>query len=98
MGSKRRTYTREFKLDAVRMVIERNRPVAEVADNLGISPSLLQRWRKQFEADGSVAFPGQGKLKPDDEEIRRLRRELAETRQERDILKKAMAYFVKERK
>ena len=98
MGSKRRTYTREFKLDAVRMVIERNRTVAEVADNLGISPSLLQRWRKQFEADGSVAFPGQGKLKPDDEEIRRLRRELAETRQERDILKKAMAYFVKERK
>ena len=98
MGSKRRTYTREFKLDAVRMAIERNRTVAEVADNLGISPSLLQRWRKQFEADGSVAFPGQGKLKPDDEEIRRLRRELADTRQERDILKKAMAYFVKERK
>jgi transposase len=98
MGSKRKTYTLEFKLDAVRMAIERNRTVAEVADNLGISPSLLQRWRKQFEADGSVAFPGQGKLKPDDEEIRRLRRELADTRQERDILKKAMAYFVKERK
>jgi len=98
MTSKRRKYTREFKLDAVRMVIEQNRPQREVADNLGINPGLLQRWKKQFEVDGSVAFPGHGKLKPDDEEIRRLRKELSDIRQERDILKKAMAYFVKERK
>jgi transposase len=98
MGSKRRKYTREFKVEAVRMVIDQNRSMSEVAKNLGINPSLLQRWRKQFEEDGSVAFPGHGKLKPEDEEIRRLRQELAETRQERDILKKAMAYFVKERK
>ena len=98
MESKRRKYTREFKLDAVRMVIDQNRSVSEVASNLGINPGVLQRWRNQFEADGSVAFPGHGKLKPEDEEIRRLRRELSETRQERDILKKAMAYFVKERK
>ena len=98
MGNKRRNYTQEFKIDAVRMIIDQNRPVSEVASNLGINPSLLQRWRKKFEADGSVAFPGHGKLKPEDEEIRRLRKELADTRQERDILKKAMAYFVKERK
>ena len=98
MASKRRKYTREFKLDAVRMVIEQDRPVSEVAENLGINPGVLQRWRKKFEADGSLAFPGHGKLKPEDEEIRRLRKELVDTRQERDILKKAMAYFVKDRK
>jgi transposase len=98
MANKRRKYTREFKLDAVRMVIEQNRPVSEVAENLGINPGVLQRWRKKFEEDSSVAFPGHGKLKPEDEEIRRLRKELSDTRQERDILKKAMAYFVKDRK
>jgi transposase len=98
MGSKRRKYTREFKVEAVRLVTDQNRSISEVAGNLGINPSLLLRWRKQLEADGAVAFPGHGKLKPEEEEIRRLRKELADTRQERDILKKAMAYFVKERK
>jgi len=80
------------------MVIDQSRPVSEVAGNLGINPGVLHRWRKKFEEDGSIAFPGHGKLKPVDEENRRLRRELTETRQERDILKKAMAYFVKDRK
>jgi len=98
MSNKRRSYTREFKLDAVKMLIEQDRTAADVARSLGINPNLLLRWKNKFEEEGSLAFPGHGKLKPEDEEVRRLRRELAEARQERDILKKAMAYFVKERK
>jgi transposase len=98
MGSNRRTYTSEFKLDAVRMVIDQGRAVTEVAEALGIDRSLLQSWKKKFATDGEVAFPGRGKLKPQDEEIRRLKRELAQVRQEREILKKALAYFAKERK
>jgi len=97
MAGKRRQHTREFKLDAVKMVLE-GRKISEVAENLGVNRSLLQTWKRQFQEDGSVAFPGQGKLKPDDEENRRLRRELAITQQERDILKKALAYFAKEGK
>jgi len=58
------------------MVIDQSRPVSEVAGNLGINPGVLHRWRKKFEEDGSIAFPGHGKLKPVDEENRRLRREL----------------------
>jgi len=97
MAGKRRQHTREFKLDAVKMVLE-GRKISEVAENLGVNRSLLQTWKRQFQEDGSVAFPGQGKLKPDDEENHRLRRELAITQQERDILKKALAYFAEEGK
>jgi transposase len=58
----------------------------------------LQTWKKKFEEDGSVAFPGHGNRKPDDEEMRRLRKQLADAQQERDILKKALAYFAKDKK
>lgn len=98
MATKRRKYTREFKLDAVRMVVENELTLSEVAKNLGIDRSLVGNWKKQFEADGSVAFPGNGRLKPEDDEVRRLRRELAQVREERDILGKALAYFSKEQK
>lgn len=97
MRRSRRKYSAEFKLEAVRMVMEQGRTVVEVADNLGIDRSLLQRWKSQVKADGEGAFPGNGRPKPSDEELQRLRRELAQTRQERDILKKALAYFAKER-
>ena len=62
----RRTYTREFKLEAVKMVVEQGRPVKEVAANLGINANLLHNWKTAFVEDGSVAFPGHGKLKPED--------------------------------
>lgn len=88
MGKNRRQYTREFKVEAVKQVVEQGRSVKETAEGLGIAPNLLTRWKQLFLADGTVAFPGQGKLKPHDEEIRRLRRELAQVRQERDILRK----------
>ena len=96
MGKARKKYSREFKLEAVKMVLEQGRTVREVAGNLGVNEAVVHRWKIEFIADGDVAFPGHGKLKPDNDELRRLRRELANARQERNILKKALAYFARE--
>ena len=93
MGKSRRKHSSEFKLEAVKQVVERGRTMSEVADGLGINRNMLTRWRRQFESEGDVAFPGQGRQTEAEAEIRRLKRELAVTRQERDILKKAAAYF-----
>jgi transposase len=95
MGKSRRNYSREFKIEAVKQVVEQGRPVAEVADGLGVNPNMLWRWKAELELEGAVAFPGQGKASATEEEIRRLRRELATAEQERDILKKAVAFFAK---
>jgi transposase len=92
----RRVFSREFKLEAVRLVLERGVKVGEAARDLGIRENGLRRWIKDFKADQGQAFPGRGKMKPDDAEVARLKRELAKTKTERDILKKAIAYFVKE--
>jgi transposase len=92
---KRRKYDREFKTGAVRLVIEEGRPVAVVARNLGIHENLLHKWKKNYEEDPQYAFPGKGRLKEPDEEMRRLRKELADVKEERDILKKALAIFSK---
>ena len=97
MAEKRRKYTREFKLNAVKMVID-GRTVSDVAESLGLSRGVLQTWKSKFRDDRSLAFPGHGNRKPEDEEIRQLRKQLADAQQERDILKKALAYFAKERK
>lgn len=96
MGRSRRKYSREFKLEAVRLVVEQGRTVGDVAESLGVHRSLLQRWKSQLESEGALAFPGNGRSNATDEEIRRLKKELARVRQERDILKKAAAYFAKE--
>jgi transposase len=93
MGESRRRFKREFKLEAVRMVVEGGHPVTEVARDLDLRPDMLRRWQRQLEKDQQQAFPGQGHLKPDEEEMRRLRRELDRVREERDILKKALAIF-----
>ena len=95
MAGQRRQYTRDFKLEAVRMVVEQGLSVIQVAKDLGVDRSLISTWRNRFLTDGSVAFPGAGRRKPEDEELRRLRRELSIVQQERDILKKALAYFAK---
>jgi transposase len=92
---KRRKFDREFKSEAVRLVIDEGRPIATVARNLGIHGNLLHKWKKQYEEDPQYAFPGKGRLKEPDEEMRRLRKELADTKEERDILKKALAIFSK---
>jgi transposase len=98
MVRNRRSYTREFKLEAVRLAHESEKSVAQIARELGIHPTILGRWVKQFAQDPEQAFPGKGHLKDRDEEVRRLRRELERVTQERDILKKAVAIFSKEPK
>lgn len=95
MGS-RRKYSTEFKQEAVRLALEPDRTVAEVARSLGIDRSMLRAWKVQYEAEGAAAFPGNGRPKASEEEVSKLRRELAQARQERDILKKALAYFAKD--
>jgi transposase len=94
----RKKYTREFKREAARLAEESERSLDELAGELGIHPNTLYKWRRQFVKDGEDAFPGQGKLPPADEEIRRLRRELARVQEERDILKKATQFFARESK
>lgn len=89
----RRTYTREFKVEAVRMVTEKGHPLSQVARDLELDPKLLRRWREILQAEGAQAFPGKGHLPPDEEEVRRLRRENDRLREEREILKKALAIF-----
>ena len=96
MGKKRRQYTKEFKIEAVRLIIEEGRPISDVARELGTAQSLLHRWKKKSEEGKIDPFPGQGRLSPEDEELRRLRRENKRLRMERDILKKAVAIFSEE--
>jgi len=93
MAKKRRSFSREFKLEAVALVTEGGLSVAQAARDLGISESVLSRWKKQFEEDPGPSFPGKVRLHPKDEELHRLRRDLAIARQERDILKKAVGIF-----
>ncbi len=93
MARTRKTYTPEFKLAAVKMITEQKLAVAEVARRLGISQSLLHLWKKAVTKDGSDAFPGSGHLTPVEDELRRLRAEVKRLTAERDILKKATAFF-----
>jgi transposase len=93
MEKKRRSFSREFKLEAVALITEGGLSVARAARDLGISESVLGRWKKQFEEDSEQGFPGKGRLRPQDEELARLRRENEILRQERDILKKAVGIF-----
>ena len=93
MARPRTTYTAEFKLQAVRMVTDQKLSVAEVARRLGVGENLLRAWKKAFLDRGDAAFPGHGHLPPADDELRRLRAENARLRAERDLLKKAAAYF-----
>ncbi len=93
---KRRHFSREFKRDAVQLVTEKGMPVGKVARELDIHPNLLHLWRRRFLKDGDKAFVGKGRVKPEEVEIKRLRKELEKAREERDILKKALAVFSKQ--
>ncbi len=93
MPRKRSTYTAEFKLQAVKMITDQKLSVAEAARRLAVGENLLRAWRTAFEGRGDGAFPGHGNPSPADEELRRLRAENARLRAERDLLKKAAAYF-----
>jgi transposase len=96
MARKRRTYTSEFKAEAVKLVTERGYSIAEAARSLGLTDNLVRNWKQALAAQGDQAFPGQGKLSPFEEDNRRLRAENQRLRAERDILKKAAAFFAQE--
>lgn len=90
-----RHYTREFKRNAVALLIDKGLPAGKVAQELDVHPNLLHQWKRKFLAEGKGVFVGKGNLKPEDAELRRLQRELDEVREERDILKKALGVFSK---
>ena len=92
----RRTYTPEFKAEAVKLVTEQGYSVAEAARSLGIHDNLIRNWKQALEAQGDQAFPGRGQCSPFEEANRRLRAENQRLRAERDILKKAAAFFAQE--
>ena len=95
MGQRQR-FTKEFKLEAVRLLKQSGRPAAEVARELGLPRNRLYKWAAQLEGHGAGAFPGSGRQPAPEDELGRLRRENARLTEERDILKKAAAYFAKE--
>ena len=94
--TKRKKYTKEFKLDAVRLVTEQGYKCAEAARNLGLNANMLNRWVKEHQSDEGEAFRGNGKLTAEQLELRRLREENRRLKLEREILKKATAFFARE--
>jgi transposase len=95
MGT-RRQFSREFKVEAVRLVKDRGVSVAQAARDLDVHESVLRKWIRELAADPRQAFPGEGVMKPEQAEIDRLKKEVIKLRMERDILKKAAAFFAKE--
>ena len=95
MGT-RRQFSREFKLEAVRLVKDRGVSIAQAARDLDVHENVLRKWVRELREEPQEAFPGNGKQKAQDAEIARLRKEVAKLKMERDILKKAAAYFAKE--
>lgn len=95
--SRRGRYPKEFKLEAIRLLNAGNKPASELALELGVKRTLLYRWKDQFAAKGEAAFSGSGRPKNDQlTEVTRLKKELREVTEERDILKKAAAYFARD--
>jgi transposase len=92
MGRTRRAFTQEFKREAVKLATESRHPTAR---ELGLTPNLLRRCKQEVAGDPVAAFPGKGRRKPHEEELARLKRDLARVTQERDCLKSVAAYFAK---
>jgi len=93
---RRRAFSLEFKHEAVKLIRERGVSAAQASRDLGVHANVLRNWVKDYEADPAHAFPGQGRMKPEQVEFERLRREVTKLKAERDILKKAAAYFAKD--
>ncbi len=91
----RKLYSRDFKIEAVKLITDHGYKATDAAKRLGISLSAITKWKKELDAEGTpeAAFPGKGFLKPADAELKSLRNELEKVKRERDILKKAVAYF-----
>ncbi len=94
--STRKQYSKEFKLDAISLVTDKGYTITEAARSLELNRSVLQRWIKESESDEGQAFRGNGKLTPDQAEIRRLKEENRRLKMEKEILKKATVFFAKE--
>ena len=92
----RRKFSGEFKIEAVKLVRERGVSVAQAARDLDVHENVLRKWVRDHEADPGSAFPGHGVMKAEQQEIERLRREIVKLKAERDILKKAAAYFARD--
>jgi transposase len=95
MTEKRRSYDKEFKLSAVKMITEGGMSLMQVSRDLGVNENSLHKWKKDYLSDQQNAFPGKGHLKPEQEELRKKDREISRLTMERDILKKALGYFAK---
>jgi transposase len=93
---RRRRFSREFKIEAIKLVRERRVSAAQAARDLDVHENVLRKWVKEFGSDPVQAFPGHGQMKPEQQEIAQLKREVQKLKAERDILKKAAAYFAKE--
>lgn len=93
--SKMRTFDKEYKAMAVKRAKESDRSVSEVAKELDISPSTLHGWINKFSEHGDKAFPGSGRLHEADDELRKLRKEILDLKEENAILKKAAVFFAK---
>ena len=89
-------YTKEFKIQAVKLAEESDKPITQIARELGVRQNQIYKWKKELEANGEVAFPGTGKVADPDPEKTQLRKELAEAKEEIEILKKAAAYFARD--
>ena len=96
--SKRKKYSKEFKLDAVSLVLEQDYTRVEAAKSLGINANMLGRWIKEFESEDGQSFRGNGKLSPEQEQIRDLKKQVKQLELEKEILKKATAFFAAETK
>jgi transposase len=93
--AERKRFTREFKLEAVRLLEQGIKPAAQLARELGVPRNRLYKWQADIDRAGKQAFPGSGRRSGADDELARLKRENEQLREERDILKKAAAYFAK---
>lgn len=94
----RRKYSQEFKLDAINLVTEQGYSRAEAARSLSINAAMLSRWLKEYQSEQGQSFRGNGKLSPDQLELRQLREENKRLKMEKEILKKAAAFFAQETK
>jgi len=95
---KRKKYSKEFKLDAISLVLDQNYTRSEAAKSLGLNPNVIGRWVKEHQADDGQAFRGNGTLTPEQEEIRKLKAKVKSLEMEKEILKKATVFFAKETK
>lgn len=96
MTTERKSYSKQFKIDAVKLVADQGYKISEAARNLGIHPNVLRKWKSQLAGDSDQAFPGKGHMTAEKEELYHLRKENKRLRMEHEILKKAAAFFAKE--